>query len=589
MLTINGTCNSTLDDMRINSSEVLIAGPLTFHSLGLIIAAGTALIAVLLSFYLIWMHALHYTKPYEQRHIIRILFMIPVYATASFLSFWFYWHAIYFTVMYECYEAFAIASFFALMCHYLAPNLHDQKEYFRGIEPKPWVWPLSWAQKCCGGEKGCWRTPRSGLTWFNIIWTGVYQYCFIRVTMTITAVITQVFGKYCESSNSPVFAHIWILVIEGVAVTIAMFCLIQFYVQLRKDIAQHSPLLKISAIKLVVFLSFWQSFMLSILTSSTVGLLHPTSSIAYPDLIVGIPSLLICIEMAIFAVLHQWAFPWQAYARSATTTKYPSSSSEPFDAIGSNQGGFLGWKAIKDAMNPWDLIKGFARGMKWLFVGVRKRENDPSYKTASFDFNNPNNENDMALEAAGNDGYKGKGTEHLPIANEFRRSKFGMPGATPTKLRAEEGAGLIAHAQPHPLNPGGYVPARQRYDNQGQVMHTDGQYTAYAETSPDRLTGINPSPGTMRRQEQADIGMAVAMEPEPYQSHVAQNPYPQSSPADEYLERLRAERRQQQHQQKPSEQWANSSRPMRPGDETPPEVHSALWGQNSNRHNDNQF
>jgi hypothetical protein len=58
------------------------------------------------------MHASHYTKPYEQRHIIRILFMIPVYAAASFLGFWFYWHAIYFQVISDCYEAFAIASFF---------------------------------------------------------------------------------------------------------------------------------------------------------------------------------------------------------------------------------------------------------------------------------------------------------------------------------------------------------------------------------------------------------------------------------------------------------------------------------------------
>jgi hypothetical protein len=136
--------------------------------------------------------------------------MIPIYATASFLGFWFYWHAIYFQVISECYEAFAIASFFALLCSYIAPNLHDQKTYFRGIQAKPWVFPISWFMKCCGGERGPWRTPRSGLTWFNIIWTGVYQYCFIRVAMTITAVVTQYFGKYCESSNSPVFGHIWV-------------------------------------------------------------------------------------------------------------------------------------------------------------------------------------------------------------------------------------------------------------------------------------------------------------------------------------------------------------------------------------------
>ena len=165
----------------------------------------------------VWAKTVHFTTSWSSKplltasfSIIRILFMVPVYAAAAFLSFWYYWHAIYFQVISDCYEAFAIASFFALLCHYIAPDLHEQKMYFRSIQPKKWVLPVNWWASCCGGERGPWRTPRSGLTWFNIIWTGIYQYCFIRVTMTITAVVTQYFGKYCESSNSPVFAHIWV-------------------------------------------------------------------------------------------------------------------------------------------------------------------------------------------------------------------------------------------------------------------------------------------------------------------------------------------------------------------------------------------
>ena len=143
--------------------------------------------------------------------IIRILFMIPVYAVARFLSFWFYYHSVYFGVISDCYEAFAIASFFALLCHYTSPTLHSQKEFFRAMYPvKPWVLPVSWFAKCCGGERGIWRTPRSGLTWFNIIWAGIYQYCFVRVAMTITAVVTQYFDVYCEGSNMPWFSHIWV-------------------------------------------------------------------------------------------------------------------------------------------------------------------------------------------------------------------------------------------------------------------------------------------------------------------------------------------------------------------------------------------
>lgn len=100
--------------------------------------------------------------------IIRVLFMVPIYAAVSFLSYYFYRHAIYFEVIRDCYEAFAIASFFALLCHYIAPDLHSQKDYFRGIKPKPWVWPMNWFAKCCGGNTGILRTPRSGLTWFNV-------------------------------------------------------------------------------------------------------------------------------------------------------------------------------------------------------------------------------------------------------------------------------------------------------------------------------------------------------------------------------------------------------------------------------------
>ena len=94
--------------------------------------------------------------------------MVPVYSVVSFLSYLFYLHSIYFDVLRDCYEAFAIASFFTLICHYIAPDLHNQKDYFRTVKPKDWIWPLSWLRSCCGGPRGCVRTPRSGLTWFNV-------------------------------------------------------------------------------------------------------------------------------------------------------------------------------------------------------------------------------------------------------------------------------------------------------------------------------------------------------------------------------------------------------------------------------------
>lgn len=55
------------DIRAVGASEEKIIGSLTFHNFAILIAAACSFIAILVSFYLIWMHALHYTKPYEQR------------------------------------------------------------------------------------------------------------------------------------------------------------------------------------------------------------------------------------------------------------------------------------------------------------------------------------------------------------------------------------------------------------------------------------------------------------------------------------------------------------------------------------------
>ncbi|GAP82649.1 putative duf300 domain-containing protein [Rosellinia necatrix] len=523
----NTTCNSTLENIRIGSEEKLV-GNFTFHELALIVAGGSTIVAYIVSFYLMWQHALNYTKPREQKHIIRILFMVPIYATSSFLSLWFYWHAIYYQVISEAYEAFAIASFFALMCHLVAPDLHEQKQFFRQMQPvKPWILPLNWFAKCCGGERGCWRTPKSGLTWFNIIWIGVYHYCFIRVAMTIVAVVTQYFDRYCESSNSPVFAHVWVIVIEAIAVTIAMYCLLQYYTQFRQPLAEHKLGLKVLAIKLVVFLSFWQTIAISLATSSTFQLVSPNEKLAYPDLKVGIPSLLLCIEMALFAILHLWSFPYAQYKEGAKTSYYPS----PNPSIGipprenehrSKMGGFAGLRAFGDALNVWDIVKAFGRGIRWLFVGVKSRHEDPSYQLKA----------DTSYPMPGNS--DGKSTDHLPIASQFRRSTFGLPNA-PGDLMPEESAGLIANAQPNP----GSAYGRQadpyqystldaqpygenatnysRYDDRGDIGTAAPQLYAYDEGVPQHgpearvaaRTGTAAPAQNPRNSTQVKVGNAL--------------------------------------------------------------------------------
>lgn len=81
----------------------------------------------------------------------------------------------------------------------------------------------------------------------------------MRVFFTIVSVISQAFGRYCSVSLSPAFAHIWVLAFECISVTVAMFMVIQFYIQLKNDLSGHKLTLKVLSIKLVIFFSFWQT------------------------------------------------------------------------------------------------------------------------------------------------------------------------------------------------------------------------------------------------------------------------------------------------------------------------------------------
>ena len=225
-----------------------------------------------------------------------------------------------------------------------------------------------------------------------------------------------------------------VLVIECTSVTIAMYCLIHFFIQVRSDINHHSPFLKILSIKLVVFLSFWQTSLISFLFSS--GAIKATEKIQAPDLNVGLPNLLICIEMALFSVLHLWAFSWKPYAFDKWTFD------EVNDVYGGRKpryyGGFWGLKALLNAFNPLDIVKAVSRGFRWLFVGRKTRMMDPSYQQTPDDA--------FGLDASE------PGTNHA-TAYEGARGSFTDAGPQPGRYYPdpntdEEGAVLLSHAQP---------------------------------------------------------------------------------------------------------------------------------------------
>ena len=350
----------------------------------------------------------------------------------------------------------------------------------------------------------------------QVIWTGVFQYCFIRVFMTIVAVVTQVLNRYCLESLNPVFAHIWVMGIEAVAVTIAMYCIIQFYLQVRKDIAQHKPLLKVLAIKLVIFLSFWQTIIISLLTSS--GFIKPSKKFQTPDIKVGIPSFLLCVEMAFFAFFHLFAFNWRDYTASSKIYQQETAAGDGTPPV--YKGGFLGIKALAEAANPWDMIKAVARAGKWLFVGRRKRMLDSSYAVSRTD--------------------TGESMDHDPTAYSNTKlnplnGSTAYTGSRPGKAAGydlEEDQQPLVHGQPNPFfdassgrDHSPYSLANTESREAGDIGVSNSQFDEDDDWSRGR-----PGPGPPTIHIRAPSGQETGVVPYPDEQSQQSQPLPYFDP-----------------------------------------------------------
>lgn len=81
------------------------------HQPAFVIGGCFALAAVVLSLFLILQHLRSYTNPAEQKWIVAVLFMVPVYASESILSLWNPRLSLACDILRNCYEAFALYSF----------------------------------------------------------------------------------------------------------------------------------------------------------------------------------------------------------------------------------------------------------------------------------------------------------------------------------------------------------------------------------------------------------------------------------------------------------------------------------------------
>ncbi|OUC41109.1 hypothetical protein D917_03619 [Trichinella nativa] len=111
-----GTDAGIMSSHFTNATEVFLQTPLAQGISGIF-----AWLALLITGHQIYQHLRWYTCPSEQRWIIRILFIVPIYSFDSWLSILFFANNvyIYFNTVRDVYEAFVIYSFLSLCYEYL--------------------------------------------------------------------------------------------------------------------------------------------------------------------------------------------------------------------------------------------------------------------------------------------------------------------------------------------------------------------------------------------------------------------------------------------------------------------------------------
>ncbi|KAJ3898333.1 organic solute transporter Ostalpha-domain-containing protein [Lentinula edodes] len=333
----NGRCWA---ELKPNSPSLLQNGNLVFqaHHVGWIVAGFFTTIAIITSAWLINKHLVYYTNKREQRYIVRILFMVPIYATISMASYLFWNHSTPLLLVRDGYESTVLTSFFYLLLNYLSHDPDEQRSVFiknglsreydrealrKGESPSRWVFPLGFVK---------WK-PADGLLFLQMMKWGVLQYCVIRPTTTLAAVLLNYVGLYCEDSWGLGWGHSYITVIVSISVTVAMYCLIQLYVPVSKILAPQKPLLKLFSVKSIVFLTFWQATFLSVL--SMVGVIKDTTYMTADDINIGIGALLETFEMMLFGFLHIKAFTYKTYRpRESDLTELPAYRMSRLRALG---------------------------------------------------------------------------------------------------------------------------------------------------------------------------------------------------------------------------------------------------------------
>ncbi|KAM4026026.1 transmembrane protein 184A isoform 1-T2 [Anomaloglossus baeobatrachus] len=296
--------------------------------------------ALLLTCHQIYLHLRNYTMPNEQRYIIRILFIVPIYSFDSWLSLLLIGndqYYVYFDSVRDCYEAFVIYSFLSLCFEYLGGESAIMTE----IRGKP-------IKSSCFYGTCCLQGMSYSIGFLRFCKQATLQFCIVKPIMAVVTIILQAFGKYHDGDFNVQSGYLYITIIYNFSVSLALYALFLFYFATKELLHPFEPVLKFLTIKAVIFLSFWQGMLLAILERCgaipEVQIING-NTVGAGTVAAGYQNFIICIEMLFAAIALRYAFTCQVYREK---TENSTANVAPMQSISSG---------LKETMSPHDIVQ----------------------------------------------------------------------------------------------------------------------------------------------------------------------------------------------------------------------------------------
>eukprot|EP00629_Pelagomonadales_sp_RCC1024_P011742 CAMPEP_0119280400 /NCGR_PEP_ID=MMETSP1329-20130426/22564_1 /TAXON_ID=114041 /ORGANISM="Genus nov. species nov., Strain RCC1024" /LENGTH=394 /DNA_ID=CAMNT_0007280985 /DNA_START=214 /DNA_END=1394 /DNA_ORIENTATION=+ len=274
----------------------------------------------------IWKHLDNYYQPVLQVYVVRILWMVPVYAVCSFaeLNLWlaaedneeFGKYATIPAAVRECYESYTVLNFFYFMVTFLEVHYGEpaQRVLEKGLGDEAAV-----AHPCPPYRCLCapWRLDSP-----EFLGQCRYGVLLYATVMPLCALL-EIVGAFVGDLGRGPAAQLdnWAYAVAFSCSNHAIYCLGLFFYASHDLLMPCHPHSKFIAVKGLVFGTFFQDLGIELVFWLKPALAtHFGGTEDEREAALGaLKATLMCVEMILFALLHAVAFPQHQYPKVTTT------------------------------------------------------------------------------------------------------------------------------------------------------------------------------------------------------------------------------------------------------------------------------